>query len=169
MAKGRNTQLVKQIGEYLVACELARRHLLVATFSGNVPDFDIIAADEAGLSLPIQVKTIQTGEWQLRVDKFAEITFSGKKQIIGKKLSHHVPHLLHVMVVATQYKHDRFFILEWEQLRDVALAAYATWLETKGGIRPKNYQSLHCSVSPDALKQFEDRWDTITNRFTRDP
>jgi hypothetical protein len=121
MQKGRNTQLVKQVGEYLVACELARRQLLVATFSGNVPDFDIVAGDDTGRSIPIQVKTIQRGEWQFSVDEFAEITFSGKKQIIGKKLSHRIPRLLHVMVVATQYKNDRFFILEWEQLRDVAL------------------------------------------------
>jgi hypothetical protein len=167
MAKGRNTQLVKQVGEYLVACELARRHLLVATFSGNVPDFDIIAADEAGHSVPIQVKTIRLGDWQFSVDEFAEITFSGEKQVIGKKVSHHLPRLLHVMVVATEYKHDRFFILEWEQLRDLALAAYEKWLATKGGIRPKNFQSLHCSISPDELKDFENRWDTIIDRFPK--
>ena len=40
MATGRSNMLIKQIGEYLVACELARRGLVVATFSGNVPDFD---------------------------------------------------------------------------------------------------------------------------------
>jgi hypothetical protein len=40
MATGRSNQLVKQVGEYLVACELARQELLVATFSGDVPDFD---------------------------------------------------------------------------------------------------------------------------------
>jgi hypothetical protein len=45
MARGRSNQLTKQVGEYLVACELARRGLLVATFSGNVPDFDLIATD----------------------------------------------------------------------------------------------------------------------------
>jgi len=112
MPKRHNTQLVKQVGEYLVACELARRDFFVATFSGNVPDFDIIAADEAGHSVPIQVKTIRGGDWQFTVDKFAGITFFGKKQINGKKLSHHLPRLLHVMVIATEYKHDRFFILE---------------------------------------------------------
>jgi len=40
MATGRGNQLTKQLGEYLVACELARRGLLVATFSGNIPDLD---------------------------------------------------------------------------------------------------------------------------------
>jgi hypothetical protein len=61
MATGRSNMLIKQIGEYLVACELARRGLVVATFSGNVPDFDIIATDFKGSSCPIQVKTIRGG------------------------------------------------------------------------------------------------------------
>jgi len=45
MATGRSNQLTKQLGEYLVACELARRGFVVATFSGNIPDFDLIATD----------------------------------------------------------------------------------------------------------------------------
>lgn len=165
MQKGRNTQLVKQIGEYLVASELARRHLLVATFSGNVPDFDLVAGDEYGNSIPIQVKTIQSGTWQFSVEKFVSVKFDGKKQILGKKLSHRIRNLLHVMVVATEYGKDRFFILEWEQLRDIAVSRYSEWLARIGGTRPKNYKSLHCSVSPDDLKDFEDCWDTIAERF----
>lgn len=53
MATGRNIQLNKRIGEYLVACELARRGLLVATFSGNVPDFDLVATSADGRSVPV--------------------------------------------------------------------------------------------------------------------
>ena len=77
MATGRSNQLIKQIGEYLVACELARRGLLVATFSGNVPDFDLIATDLKGSSYPIQVKTIKGGSWQFSIDKFVDIAFEG--------------------------------------------------------------------------------------------
>ena len=50
MATGRSNQLTKQLGEYLVACELARRGFVVATFSGNIPDFDLIATDFKGTS-----------------------------------------------------------------------------------------------------------------------
>ena len=39
MATGRQVQLTKQVGEYLVAAELSRRGLLTATFAGNVPDY----------------------------------------------------------------------------------------------------------------------------------
>ena len=41
MATGRQVQLTKQVGEYLVAAELSRRGLLTATFAGNVPAYDI--------------------------------------------------------------------------------------------------------------------------------
>lgn len=165
MATGRSIQLNKQIGEYLVACELARRGLLVSTFSGNVPDFDIVAADSNGSSIPIQVKTIRGGAWQFSADKFIEIKFEGNRQIPGTKIAPRIPHLLCVLVLATEYGKDRFYILEWEQLRDVAVSKYCAWLTTKGGIRPKRYDSLHCSVLPEHLTEFENRWDKITEKL----
>jgi hypothetical protein len=165
MATGRNIQLNKQIGEYLVACELARRGLLVATFSGNVPDFDIVAADANGSSIPIQVKTIRGGSWQFAVDKFVEVRFEGKKQILGSKIVPRIPHLLYILVLATEYGKDRFFILEWEKLRDIAVSEYRTWLASKDGVRPKNYKSLHCSLSPKQLVEFENQWDIIKGRL----
>jgi hypothetical protein len=166
MATGRSNQLNKQIGEYLVACELARRGLLVATFSGNVPDFDIIASDANGHSIPIQVKTIRRGDWQFRrVDKFVEVRFEGKKQILGSKLVPRIPQLLCILVLATVYGKDRFFILEWEQLQDIAVSGYTVWLAAKAGVRPRNYKSLHCSVSPEQLAEFENQWEKITERL----
>lgn len=84
MANGHRNQLIKQIGEYLVACELARRGLIVATFSGSVPDFDLIATNSKGLSCPVQVKTASKGAWQFSVDKFADITFDWKEQTTCK-------------------------------------------------------------------------------------
>ncbi len=45
---GRATKLTGQVGEYLVAAELARRGLIATTFTGNVPHYDIIASDERG-------------------------------------------------------------------------------------------------------------------------
>ena len=53
---GRATKLTGQIGEYLVAAELARRGLIATTFTGNVPHYDIIASDERGRHLSVQVK-----------------------------------------------------------------------------------------------------------------
>jgi hypothetical protein len=42
MATGRQMKLVGQTGEYLVAAELGRRGLIATTFTGNVPDYDIL-------------------------------------------------------------------------------------------------------------------------------
>ena len=67
MKSGRRNQLTKQVGEYSVACELARRGLLVATFSGNVPDFDLIATDGRGHSLPVQAETATARSWQFNM------------------------------------------------------------------------------------------------------
>jgi hypothetical protein len=138
---------------------------MVATFSGNVPDFDIVASDESGTSIPIQVKTIRSGTWQFTITEFCEVTFDGSKQLIGRKLSHRVPRLIHVMVVATEYAKDRFFVLEWEQLRDIAVDRYREMLSKLGGIRPENPKSMHCSVSPKDLADFVNCWPTIKERF----
>jgi len=165
MATGRSIQLNKQIGEYLVACELARRGFLVATFSGNVPDFDILAGDAGGRSTPVQVKTIRGGSWQFSVDKFVKVRFEGKKQVLGSKIAPKIHHLPCVFVLATDYGNDRFFILEWEQLQNIVVSNHTAYLAAKGGVRPKNYKSLHCSVYPDQLADFENRWDTITKRL----
>lgn len=165
MATGRSIQLNKQIGEYLVACELARRGWLVATFSGNVPDFDIVAVDSNGSSIPIQVKTIRGGEWQFSADKFVEIKREEKKQILGAKVEPRIPHLLCVLVLAaTEYGRDQFFILEWEQLRDIAVSSYSEWLAAKDGVRPRNPDSKHCSLSPQQLSRFENKWDRVKER-----
>ena len=108
MATGRSIQLNKQIGEYLVAFELARRGLVVATFSGNAPDFDIIAGDANGHSIPIQVKTIRGGDWQFSVDKFVKVRFEENKQMLGSKIVPRIPHLICIFVLATEYGKDRF-------------------------------------------------------------
>ena len=58
MATGREVQLTKQVGEYLVAAELSRRGLLTATFAGNVPAYDIVATGGRGQTALVQVKVI---------------------------------------------------------------------------------------------------------------
>ena len=86
MATGQSNQLTKQVGEYLVASELARRGFIAATFSGNVPHFDLVVTDSRGSSCPVQVKTIKGGSWQFSADKFAEIPVDDDgRQTVRKK------------------------------------------------------------------------------------
>jgi hypothetical protein len=58
MATGRDNQLTKQVGEYLVAAEVCRRGFIATTFTGNVPHYDIIASNASGRHQAIQVKAI---------------------------------------------------------------------------------------------------------------
>ncbi len=166
MATGRSNQLIKQVGEYLVACELARRGLLVAAFSGNVPDFDLIATDFKGSSCPIQVKTIKGGAWQFSIDKFVDITFDGRKQLIGDKKPLPIPQLVCVFVlVGEKYGEDQFFVLEWSKVRDILIANHTSWLDSHGGVRPKKFDSLHCSIVQTDLQGYKDNWSVIGSRF----
>lgn len=166
MATGRSNQLIKQIGEYLVACELARQGLLVATFSGNVPDFDLIATDFKGSSCPIQVKTIKGGSWQFSIDKFADVSLDGDRQRLGRKKPLSIPELICVFVIAAEkYGGDQFFVLEWSQVQEIIIASYKRWLASHGGVRPKKPDSLHCAIVPSDLKQFKDNWPIIHSRL----
>lgn len=56
MATGRANKLTGQIAEHLVCAERGRRDVIATPFSGNVPKFDVIAADDHCRPLPIQVK-----------------------------------------------------------------------------------------------------------------
>lgn len=166
MATGRSNQLTKQIGEYLVACELARRGLLVATFSGNVPDFDLIATDSKGSSCPIQVKAVKGGAWQFSIDKFADIGFDGNKQLIGNPKILSIPDLICVFVVtAEKYGDDQFFVLEWVKVQDIAIAGYTNWLGSHGGVRPRKPDSLHCAITKPDLQPYMNNWSIINNKF----
>ena len=166
MSTGRSNQLIKQVGEYLVACELARRGLLVATFSGNVPDFDLIVTDGRGSSCPIQVKTIKGASWQFTIDKYAEISFEGNKQRIGARKPLSIPDLVCVFVAASEkYGGDQFYVLTWSQVQDIIIANYTHWLDTHGGVRPRRFDSKHCAVTKSELRPYINNWSIISDRF----
>ena len=166
MATGRSNQLTKQLGEYLAACELARRGLVVATFSGNVPDFDLIATDRKGSSCPVQVKTIKGGSWQFSINKFADISFDGNRQIIGDKKTLPIPQLVCVFVVAAEeYGQDRFFILEWSKVQDILVANHKRWLDAHGGVRPRKPDSMHCALRQADVEEFKDNWSLIRSKL----
>jgi hypothetical protein len=73
MATGRDTQLTRQIGEHLVAAKLGRLGYIASPFAGNVPLFDLLAADLRGYSIPVQVKAINGPSWQFKADTYLEI------------------------------------------------------------------------------------------------
>jgi hypothetical protein len=166
MASGRKNQLTKQIGEYLVAAELCRRGLIATTFTGNVPDFDIIATNEAFETIPIQVKTIRDGSWQLDANKFIIIEINdGVQRIIDKtRLSN--PDLICIFVRLISQGDDEFYIFRLRDLQEIIFDGHSQYLEKHGGRRPKNPNSTHTGVNPKFLERFRDNWDIIMNRRT---
>jgi len=164
MATGRQNKLVGQTGEYLVASELSRRGLIAATFTGNVPHYDIIASTDKGKHISVQVKTISGVNWQFaRVDQYVEIKFKEHIQIVGKCLPSPVENLVFVFVKLGDCGSDKFYICTWSELCNVLSQHHSDYLAKHNGVRPKRWDSLHIAISVKHISHFEDRWDLIEN------
>ena len=164
MATGREMQLTKQVGEYLVAAELCRRGFIATTFTGNVPYYDIIASNKRGKHITVQVKTISGKSWQIgNISKLVDITFEGHKQIVGDVRPAPVQNLVYVFVKLGDYGNDRFFLSTWRELAQMLAKNHTEWLAQHDGVRPRNWESLHTAFSADDISQYEDRWDLIEN------
>ena len=161
MATGRSNKLVGQTGEYLVAAELSRRGLIATTFTGNVPHYDIIAADEAGRHVFIQVKSGKANSWQLDLRQFCDVTFEGKKQVLSPRKKSPVIGLVVVFVKIATERKDRYYICTWEQLRDVLVRGHEAFLARHDGIRPKRWDSMHSAIAEKALEPFLEQWSLV--------
>ena len=161
-------KLVGQTGEYLVAAELGRRGLIATTFTGNVPDYDIIASTEKGKHISVQVKTIRGLTWQFgNIDKFVEIEFEGQAQFVRENRSSPVDNLIFVLVQLGSYGTDKFYICTWSEFCDVLSQHHSEFLAKHNGVRPKRWDSLHTAISVKDISHFEDRWDLIEDMLER--
>lgn len=161
MATGRNIILTKQVGEYLVSAELCRRGLIPTTFTGSIPDFDILAINEDLQTVGIQVKTIRGGSWQFDAKKFLKISISQDTQTVEGKADLANPNLICVFVRLMSHSRDEFYICTMREVQDIIYRNYTKWLSVKEGKRPKNPNSTHCSVYPYDLKNYKDSWETV--------
>ena len=162
MATGRSNKLVGQTGEYLVAAELSRRGLIATTFTGNVPHYDIIASDEAGRHVSVQVKASRGSSWQFgNITQYCDITFDGKRQVVGDAKACPVLRLIVTFVKIADDGNDRFYILPWEHLRDLLIEHHKAFLAKHDGTRPKKWQSLHCAIEEAVLQPYQNKWDNI--------
>lgn len=162
MATGRSNKLVGQTGEYLIAAELSRRGLIATTFTGNVPHYDIIASDETGRHVSLQVKASRGASWQFgNITQYCDIRFAGKRQVVGKPKACPVNRLIVAFVRIADNGKDSFYILPWGTLRDMLVEHHSGFLARHDGMRPKKWDSLHCAIEEKVLKPHEDRWDVI--------
>jgi len=163
MIKSRKNQLTSKVGEYLVCAELCRRRLISTTFTGNIPDIDILTINDHLQLKPIQVKTIASGQWQYRsAEEFLSIQISGNIQTIKGRTPLENPDLIWVFVfLKGEYSQDEFYICRMKEVQDIIERKYTKFLKDKGGKRPKNPASTHGVVSRDDLKAYKDKWETI--------
>jgi hypothetical protein len=162
MAIGRSNKLIGQTGEYLVAAELSRQGLIATTFTGNVPNYDIIASDEHGKHVSVQVKTSRGSSSQFGdITRFCEISFKGKCQVVGRLKPSPVRRLIVVFVFIDANRADRYYILTWRTLRDVLVRGHKAYLAKRNGMRAEKWDSFHSAISEKTLKPYRDRWDIV--------
>jgi hypothetical protein len=160
MATGRSNKTVGQTGEYLVAAELSRRGLMTTTFTGNVPDYDIVATDSEFRSILVQVKAITGLSWQFDIRRFVDIRLDGKRQIIGQ-LVKPKRDIVCVLVALRDYGSDRFYIMRWTDLRRLLVNGHRIYLNKHGGTRPVRFDSYHTALNEKALGAFRDNWSVL--------
>ena len=162
MATGRSNKLVGQTGEYLVAAELSRRGLIATTFTGNVPHYDIIASDESGRTVSIQVKASRGSSWQFgNITQYCDIEFDGERQVVGGLKTCPVRRLVMVFVSLEANGNDRFYIIPWKDFCCLLAKHHKEFLARNDGRRPKRWESLHCAISEGVLLRYQDKWETV--------
>jgi hypothetical protein len=164
MKTGRSKYPTKQAGEYLVAAELSRRGYIATTFTGNVPYYDIIAVNDSGRHVVVQVKAIAGQSWQFNATDFADIEMQGDRQIIGCERKEPYPELVCVLVQlarADSGSPDRFYVLPWRELCRVMVEGHKQYLAKYGGIRPRRPESMHQQLHPSQIKAWEGKWDIL--------
>ncbi len=170
MSRGRQTKLVGQVAEHLVVAELGRRGLIATGFAGNVPAFDVIAADEYCRTVPIQVKASSGDSWPTDAQTFMQIEFDSKEKrqnYIGP-VALNTPDLIYVFVALASEaadSRDRFFILTMSELQQVCIKCYSAWMDPKDWRRPRNPESYDNRFWIPAIAEFENRWSLILERL----
>lgn len=160
MATSRSMQLTRQIGEHLVAAELGRRGLVAAPFAGNVPLFDLLAADERGYSIPIQVKAINGPSWQFSITQFLQVEVQDGVQHVRGRVDLPNPDLVCIFVLLAKTGGDTFYIFRLRDLQDHFANTY------RGGQRPRNPNSMHCAVWPADLDSHKDKWNVVLDALS---
>ncbi|SDN79808.1 hypothetical protein [Vreelandella arcis] len=163
MSKGLSNKLAGQVGEFLVCAELGRRGLIATSFTGNVPEFDLIVADGSLKTLPVQVKTSRGHSWPTRASLWINVTIDekGEKQIDHGDSDIPHPDLIYVCVLLAAPgadQADRYFILLKRDLQAICARNYRDWMSKHNWKRPKNFRSLDNRYYVTDLKPFENNW-----------
>ena len=153
MATGAGMQQTGQAGEHYVAAELCRRGAYAVTFSGNIPNFDIIASNrEQTRAIQIQVKTKRTkGVWHASTDH-------GKPR---RKPKDEIRFWVLVDLSKPLGELPDFYIMPeyWIQ-NDIHKKHTAYWAKHTSK-QSKGPQSKHHGIKIERVEQWRGRWDIL--------
>ena len=168
-----STDRVGRAGEHYVAAELNRRGAYASPFSGNVPEIDILATDDAGERVVhIQVKTKRRGNWHMRLGHgWSSITLRGCPKdgscsrectpslcdpIKGKESYHWV------FVSLRTDGGPNYYVVPDGKVRSLLRDKHKALLDRNCGQRPgKNHDSLHLSFSERDVMPWRDNWEQL--------
>ena len=159
-------------GEHLVCAELLRRGIIATTFSGNMPDFDILAINKK-----VQVKTT-TGKgkedetWSIsNVRRWFEFDeelllvsdINGKviQAPIGKKkLDEEIMFVF--VLLGKKYGEDKFFVLNKVEFQDILYKRYKEHCtEDYKGHKVRTRKSFYANMHLYSLRPYEDKWEKM--------
>jgi len=166
MATGLSNKLTGQIGEYLVCAQLGKLGYVATSFTGNVPEFDVIVTDTKLRTIPIQVKTTRGISWPTRADLWIDIEIDdeNRKQIDHGNKNIENPKLIYICVALAKidsYDRDRYFVLAKDELQKICAKNYRYWMDRHDWKRPENYKSLDNRYTIKDLEEYENKWDKI--------
>ena len=163
--KNFSNQLTRQISENLVVAELGRREIVAITFSGNVPDIDILAYKNR-TSIPLQVKAVKKGNLSANAKDYLDIEFDGDKQKVKGKSGDVDRSLIFVIVyIGEQLEDEKFYICTKGDIQDIILEAHTKFLQKHKGVRPRQLQSTHCAYNEKYLIAYKDNRQLILDSF----
>ena len=168
MATGLANKLTGQIGEYLACAELGRRGLIATSFTGNVPEYDLLVCDSGLNTLPVQVKTSRGNSWPGTATKWLNIELDelNKKQINHGLIEIDFPDLIYISIsLGKEQSKDRFFICTKRQIQDAFIQAYCEWMEPKEWKRPRNFKSFDNRCEIRHIEKYENNWQLIVGQL----
>ena len=165
---GQSNVLTQKTGEFLACAELCRRGYIATSFSGNVPGYDLLIADEEYLPIPVQVKTTKADNWVNDASHWMHLEYdpTTQKQIFRGRIDISYPDLIYILVaLANEHREkDRFFVLTKRQYQDVIIKHHCQFMDKNNWVRPRQPLSYDCRPGLSGLLEYENNWELISER-----
>jgi hypothetical protein len=151
-ARKLNPQQVGRVGEHYVAAELHRRGAYAVTFSGNMPDIDILASDvQRTRTVSIQVKTKTAGTWHTSIRR-------GRPR---EEEPDEAEFWIFVDIGKDPEARPAFFIVPAWWIENSIHQEHEAYLGRHGGKRARSPESTHHAIAAPRLEAWRERWDLL--------